>query len=240
MLIIPAIDLISGQCVRLEQGRYDKKKVYSRDPLEVAKDYEAHGITHLHLVDLDGAKSGTVINWDVLKRIVQETSLIVDWGGGIKSNADIEKVFECGAAQVTVGSTAVKDPDLFRIWLSKYGERLILGADLKDGKIAMHGWKETSEMTWRDLFDMYIPGGVKRIISTDVSRDGMLTGPSISLYREMISAYPGIQLIASGGISKMEDLTQLKTLGCYGAIIGKAIYEQKISLKQLENFSAEC
>lgn len=241
MIVIPAIDIIEGQCVRLEQGAYSRKKVYHSDPLEVAQQFEDHGITYLHLVDLEGAKANMVVNLGVLDRLRKGTGLQIDWGGGIKSRKDLELVFSHGAAQATVGSIAAEKPDLFHSWLDEFGSaRLILGADLKDGMIATRGWQETSELHWRDFCQSHIDMGVSSIISTDIAKDGMLTGPSFDLYDEMISAFPSTKIIASGGISAMSDLDRLKEQGCYGAIVGKAIYEGKISMNQLEEFISQC
>lgn len=237
MYIIPAIDIIDGECVRLEQGIYDRKKVYHHDPVEVAKMFEDHGIERLHLVDLDGAKANKVINLKVLEQIILQTNLHVDWGGGIKSRQDLDLVFSAGAQQATVGSIAAENASLFHEWLELFGgHRLILGADLKFERVATRGWKEISEIHWKDFFKLHISEGVKTIISTDIAKDGMLEGPSTDLYRQMIEAYPDIQLVASGGISNITDLTELKKVGCFGAIVGKAIYEQKITLSQIQSF----
>lgn len=238
MNLIPAIDVINGQCVRLSQGDYDQKTVYNDDPLEVAKEFEDHGIKRLHLVDLDGAKARHVVNWKVLERIATHTSLHIDFGGGVKTTEDLEIVFSSGAQQATAGSISATDPDLFHDWLDQYGpQRMILGADLKDGKIATHGWKESSTYTWQEFLNLHLEAGAKTVICTDVAQDGMLQGPSLELYREMLVTYPQMELIASGGVSSMGDLDQLKALGCSGAIIGKAIYEGKISLIELQNFT---
>lgn len=237
MHIIPAIDIIDGKCVRLEQGHYDKKTVYHEDPVEVAKMFADHGIRYLHLVDLDGAKASRVINHDVLGRITHSVDLIVDWGGGIKSEEDLRIVFEHGAQQATVGSIAAEQPGLFHTWLDLFGsDRLILGADLKGGKVATRGWLETTEMGWEEFFTQHLEQGVRTVISTDVARDGMLEGPALSLYRDMLLKFPELNLIASGGISSLEDLYLLQELGCFGAIVGKAIYEEKISLTQIQAF----
>ncbi|MCB0686418.1 MAG: 1-(5-phosphoribosyl)-5-[(5-phosphoribosylamino)methylideneamino]imidazole-4-carboxamide isomerase [Saprospiraceae bacterium] len=241
MHIVPAIDIIDGKCVRLEQGHYDRKKVYHDNPVDVAKAFSDHGIQRLHLVDLDGAKASKVVNHSVLENISRSTKLLIDWGGGIKSEADLDLVFQCGANQATVGSIAAENPQLFHRWLGKYGpQRLILGADLKEGKIATRGWKELSSLQWQEFFKMHLAKGIKTIISTDVSRDGMLEGPAFDLYQQMIDLYPGVELVASGGISSIDDLYKLRDLGCYAAIIGKAIYEQKITLKQLQVFQSAC
>ncbi|NND31261.1 MAG: 1-(5-phosphoribosyl)-5-[(5-phosphoribosylamino)methylideneamino]imidazole-4-carboxamide isomerase [Saprospiraceae bacterium] len=237
MHIIPAIDIIDGKCVRLEQGLYNRKKVYHEDPSQVAKMFEDHGISRLHLVDLDGAKANQVVNWKVLEKIVSETSLLVDWGGGIKSRKDLDLVFSNGANQVTIGSLAVENPVLFHTWLEDFGNgRLILGADLKNGKVATRGWQEVSDLPWQDFFKTHVTQGVKCIISTDISKDGMLAGPAVQLYSSMLKEYPEIHLIASGGISSVDDLEVLKDVGCFGAIIGKAIYERRITLSQLKPY----
>ena len=237
MNIIPAIDIIDGKCVRLKQGLYDQKTVYHEEPVEVAKMFADHGITHLHLVDLDGAKASKVINHRVLEEIARVTELIIDWGGGIKSEEDLRIVFSSGARQATVGSIAAEKPSLFHEWLEIFGaDRLILGADLKKGMVATRGWEETATLNWQEFFQMHVQKGVRTIISTDVARDGMLLGPANVLYQEMLAAYPGINLIASGGIASVDDLHSLREIGCFAAIVGKAIYEQKISLAQIQAF----
>lgn len=236
MRIIPAIDIIEGKCVRLSKGDYDTKKIYNESPLEVAKAFEAHGITYLHLVDLDGAKSKHIVNYKVLERLANKTSLKIDFGGGLKSDADINIAFESGASQITGGSIAVKSPETFMRWLDQYGsEKIILGADVKGTHIAIEGWLKTSEQTLFDFVHDYKKKGVEYVICTDISKDGMLEGPAFDLYKSLL-AKEEIKLIASGGISKFEELPQLQDLGCEGVIIGKAIYENRISLKQLENY----
>ena len=236
MRIIPAIDIIDGKCVRLSKGDYDTKKIYNESPLEVAKAFEAHGITYLHLVDLDGAKSKHIVNYKVLERLANKTSLKIDFGGGLKSDADINIAFESGASQITGGSIAVKSPETFMRWLDQYGsEKIILGADVKGTHIAIEGWLKTSEQTLFDFVHDYKKKGVEYVICTDISKDGMLEGPAFDLYKSLL-AKEEIKLIASGGISKFEELPQLQDLGCEGVIIGKAIYENRISLKQLENY----
>ena len=236
MRIIPAIDIIEGKCVRLSKGDYDTKKIYNESPLEVAKAFEAHGIAYLHLVDLDGAKSKHIVNYKVLERLANKTSLKIDFGGGLKSDADINIAFESGASQITGGSIAVKSPETFMRWLDQYGsEKIILGADVKGTHIAIEGWLKTSEQTLFDFVHDYKKKGVEYVICTDISKDGMLEGPAFDLYKSLL-AKEEIKLIASGGISKFEELPQLQDLGCEGAIIGKAIYENRISLKQLENY----
>jgi phosphoribosylformimino-5-aminoimidazole carboxamide ribotide isomerase len=236
MRIIPAIDIIEGKCVRLSKGDYDTKKIYNESPLEVAKAFEAHGIAYLHLVDLDGAKSQHIVNYKVLERLANKTSLKIDFGGGLKSDADINIAFESGASQITGGSIAVKSPETFMRWLDQYGsEKIILGADVKGTHIAIEGWLKTSEQTLFDFVHDYKKKGVEYVICTDISKDGMLEGPAFDLYKRLL-AKEEIKLIASGGISKFEELPQLQDLGCEGVIIGKAIYENRISLKQLENY----
>jgi phosphoribosylformimino-5-aminoimidazole carboxamide ribotide isomerase len=237
MRIIPAIDIIDGKCVRLSKGDYSTKVIYNEDPLEVAKMFESHGIEYLHLVDLDGAKGGRIINHKVLESIAGKTSLKVDFGGGLKSNKDLQIAFECGANQVTGGSIAVKSPGLFLEWLKTYGsDKIILGADAREEKVAVSGWMEESEEDLVPFIQNYHEAGVKYVICTDISKDGMLQGPSFRLYERILQEIPGISLIASGGISEFAELPRLLEIGCEGVIIGKAIYEQRISLKQLENF----
>jgi phosphoribosylformimino-5-aminoimidazole carboxamide ribotide isomerase len=234
MHIIPAIDIIEGKCVRLTQGDYDRKKVYNENPLEVAMQYEDAGLTHLHVVDLDGAKAKRIINYKVLERITARTRLKVDFGGGLKSDEDIRIAFESGAHQVTGGTVAVKDPDLFLGWLRQYGsERIILGSDFKDGKIAVGGWQEQSERELMPFLADYMDKGVRYTICTDVSKDGLLQGSAVALYREIRAEFPGLKLIASGGITSMEELEELHDIGCYGAIIGKAIYEGYLTMADL-------
>jgi phosphoribosylformimino-5-aminoimidazole carboxamide ribotide isomerase len=239
MRIIPAIDLIDAQCVRLSKGDYDTKKIYNENPLEVAKAYEDHGIEYLHLVDLDGAKSSRIINYNVLEQIATKTNLKVDFGGGLKSDEDLKIAFESGAHQITGGSIAVKDADKFKQWLVHYGsDKIILGADAKDEKVAISGWLEESKEELLPFIKNYIAQGISYIICTDISKDGMLEGPSFDLYEKILldNQNTTIKLIASGGISSFDELPKLKALGCEGTIIGKAIYENKISLKQLEAF----
>lgn len=238
MRIIPAIDIIEGKCVRLTQGDYSQKKIYNENPLEVAKMFEEAGIEFLHLVDLDGAKSGRIINTDVLEKIAGKTKLKVDFGGGIKRDEDIRKAFDCGARQVTCGSIAVKEPGSVLEWVEEYGaNKLIIGADVKDRKIAVHGWKETTTLEIEDLLHTYIPEGLEYVICTDIATDGMLTGPNFRLYEEIMDTFPSVRLIASGGVSSVDDLQKLKTMEVDGVIIGKAIYEGKISMEQLTQFT---
>ncbi len=234
--IIPAIDLIDGHCVRLSKGDYGTKKVYNENPLEVAKMFEAHGIRRLHLVDLDGAKAGHIVNYKVLETIATGTSLTIDFGGGLKTSEDLRIAFECGASMVTGGSIAVKNPEEFTTWIKNYGEKIILGADTKDGKIAVSGWMEETSETLIDFVRKYTTLGVKKVISTDISKDGMLTGPAIDLYQEMLQGIEGIELIASGGVSEIGDVEKLQEIGCSGVIIGKAIYENKISLNDFKKY----
>lgn len=237
MRIIPAIDIIEGKCVRLSQGDYNSKKVYNENPLEVAKRFEDHGIEYLHLVDLDGAKSKHIVNHRVLEKIAAKTSLKIDFGGGLKSDEDLRIAFECGAEQITGGSIAVKEPKTFLSWLEKFGsERIILGADAKNGKVAVSGWTQESTEALLPFIKGYFEKGVKYVICTDISKDGMLEGPSTDLYKEILQENNDLKLIASGGVSKYDDLPTLQEIGCEGVIIGKAIYENKISLKQLEEF----
>jgi len=236
MRIIPAIDIIDGKCVRLTNGDYTTKKIYNENPLEIAKEFEANGIQYLHLVDLDGAKSGRIVNYKILEQISENTNLKIDFGGGLKTNADLEIAFNSGANQITGGSIAVKNPDLFQEWISKYGSKIILGADVYAEKIAVSGWQETSDLDLLPFIEKYQNLGIATIICTDISKDGMLEGPSFSLYEKILTAFSDINLIASGGVSSFEELPKLQLLGCEGVIIGKAIYEGKISLKQLQNF----
>lgn len=236
MRIIPAIDIIDGKCVRLTKGDYSTQKTYSENPLEVAKMFEDNGIKYLHLVDLDGAKSKHIINHDVLHKIATQTSLKIDFGGGIKSNNDAKIAFENGASQITGGSIAVENPSLFKSWIEIYGtDKIILGADSNNRKIATHGWKKESELDVVEFISDYATNGIKYVVCTDISKDGMLQGASEALYKEIISKVD-INLIASGGVSTIDDLYKLKQIGCEGAIIGKAIYEGRISMKELSNF----
>ncbi|TRO66380.1 1-(5-phosphoribosyl)-5-[(5-phosphoribosylamino)methylideneamino]imidazole-4-carboxamide isomerase [Christiangramia sabulilitoris] len=237
MRIIPAIDIIEGKCVRLSKGDYNTKKIYNENPLEVAKSFQDHGIEYLHLVDLDGAKSKHIVNHKILEQIASKTDLKVDFGGGLKSDKDLEIAFESGANQITGGSIAVKDPEIFQNWIQKYGsDKIILGADAKNRKIAVSGWLEDSDKEIIPFIQNYEEKGAKYVICTDISKDGMLEGPSFDLYEEILSETKNINLIASGGISEFDELPKLAELGCEGVIIGKAIYENRISLKQLENY----
>jgi len=237
MRIIPAIDIIDGKCVRLSKGDYNTKKIYNQNPLEVAKDFEAHGIQYLHLVDLDGAKSKHIVNHKVLEQVASQTSLKVDFGGGLKTDDDLRIAFESGANQITGGSIAVKDVNTFESWLSKFGaDKIILGADANNEKIAVSGWLEESDQELIPFVKGYQEKGINYVICTDISKDGMLQGPSFDLYQKMLNEIPAIKLIASGGISTFDELPKLAEIGCEGTIIGKAIYENRISLKQLEGF----
>ncbi len=234
MRIIPAIDIIEGKCVRLSKGDYDTKKVYNEDPLEVAKSFEDAGLSYLHLVDLDGAKAKHIVNWKVLEKLATRTSLTIDFGGGVKSDEDLRISFESGASQITGGSIAVKEPVLFTSWITKYGsEKIILGADAMDGKIAVTGWQEDTDQEVQSFIEEYVEKGIEYVISTDISKDGMLAGPSFELYQSIINKLPNVKLIASGGVSNLDDLIRLKEDGLEGAIVGKAIYEGFIRLEDL-------
>jgi len=237
MRIIPAIDIINGQCVRLTKGDYATKKIYNENPLEIAKAFEDSGIQYLHVVDLDGAKASHIVNHNILESIASKTNLKIDFGGGLKSDDDLRIAFESGAHQITGGSIAVKNPDVFKKWILKYGsDKIILGADCNNEKIAISGWQEESELEVMPFIKDYQSQGIQYVICTDISKDGMLQGPSFNLYKRILNEVNQINLIASGGISKLDELPKLKTLGCEGVIIGKAIYENRISLKELENF----
>lgn len=240
MRIIPAIDIIDGKCVRLSKGDYATKKIYNEHPLEVAKAFEGVGIKYLHLVDLDGAKSKHIVNYKVLETIASKTNLQIDFGGGLKSDKDLHIAFESGAHQITGGSIAVKEPEIFKGWLKSYGsEKIILGADAQDEKVAISGWLEASQEELIPFISAYKKEGVNYVICTDISKDGMLQGPSFELYRRILEKVSGISLIASGGISQFDELGRLAEIGCEGTIIGKAIYENRISLAQLEKFILE-
>lgn len=240
MDIIPAIDIIEGACVRLSQGDYSLKKEYASDPLEMAKRFEAHGLKRLHLVDLEGAKGGAIVNLKSLERIAGNTGLVIDFGGGIKSHEDLRDAFNAGAHMVTCGSVAAKDPSLVESWLALYGpEKLILGADAKEGMIATHGWLETTSLKVGPFIDSYLSKGFFRVICTDIALDGMLSGPSFALYEELLASRPSLHLIASGGISSIEDVYALHKAGLGGAIIGKALYEGGVTLEALRRFKEE-
>ena len=241
MRIIPAIDIIEGKCVRLTKGDYSTKKIYNEKPLEVAKEFEDAGITYLHVVDLDGAKASTIVNYKVLEQIASKTNLNIDFGGGLKSDKDLEIAFNSGANQITGGSIAVKNVAIFENWIQKFGsEKIILGADFypdtTGGKIATNGWQEESSLALIPFIKGYHEKGIQYVICTDISKDGMLQGPSFDIYQEILLEVKDIKLIASGGISTFDELPKLVEMGCEGVIIGKAIYENKISLKQLEQF----
>jgi phosphoribosylformimino-5-aminoimidazole carboxamide ribotide isomerase len=237
MRIIPAIDIIDGKCVRLSKGDYNTKIIYNENPLEVAKEFEAHGIEYLHLVDLDGAKSSKIVNYRILERIASQTSLKIDFGGGLKSDADLKIAFESGANQITGGSIAVKNRAIFEKWITEYGaDKIILGADANNEKVAVSGWLEESDQELVPFILEYQSKGIQYVICTDIAKDGMLEGPSFDLYAKILSKAKEIKLIASGGISTFDELPKLAELGCEGTIIGKAIYEGRISMKQLENY----
>ena len=236
--IIPAIDILHGKCVRLTQGDYESGKIYNEQPLEVACQFEDAGLKRLHLVDLDGAKDGRVINWKLLEAIAGKTSLIVDFGGGIGTTKDLQIVFESGAAFATVGSVAVKNENLLREWMLLFGaEKFLLGADVRDEKISISGWTVNTEIPIFDFMEKYILAGIKQIFCTDIKMDGAMNGPSLELYKKIIDRFPDLHFIASGGIRSLDDIYRLEELGCKGAIIGKAIYEGFITLKDLANVS---
>ena len=240
MRIIPAIDIINGKCVRLTKGDYATQKIYNENPLEVAKMFEDHGIKHLHLVDLDGAKASHIVNYKVLETIASNTSLSIDFGGGLKTNKDLKIAFESGAYQITGGSIAVKNPDIFKSWLQKFGaDKIILGADANNEKVAVGGWLEESDKELIPFIQGYEKDGVRYVICTDISKDGMLQGPSFDLYQKILNKTNNIKLIASGGISTFDELPRLAEMGCEGTIVGKAIYEHKISMKEIEKFILE-
>ena len=235
--IIPAIDIIDGKCVRLSQGDYQQKIIYNENPLEIAKMFEAAGLKRLHLVDLDGAKAHHIVNHKVLENIASRTSLVIDFGGGLKSDEDLKIAFESGASMVTGGSIAVKDRETFLHWIETYGpEKIILGADAKDKMIAVGGWQEVSKLSILEFIESYTSKGIRQVISTDIARDGMLTGPSIELYKEIMEKFTVLVLIASGGIASMKDIYELDELGIPGVITGKAIYEGRITMKEIEKF----
>ena len=240
MEIIPAIDIIDGKCVRLTKGDYNICKTYSDNPLDMALRFQDAGLTRLHLVDLDGAKSKHIVNYPTLEAIAGHTDLTVDFGGGIKSTSDLETALGCGASMVTVGSTAVSQPELMTQWIEDFGqEHIILGADARDGKISVNGWKEDSALLLSDFIRDYMQKGITQVLCTDINKDGMLQGPSVDLYRNLINEFPGIYLIASGGVSSVDDLHTLKEAGLPAAIVGKAYYEGRITLDQLSQLSQE-
>lgn len=237
MDIIPAIDLIDGKCVRLSQGDYDRKTIYNENPLEVAKAFEDHGIRRLHLVDLDGAKAHHIVNHKVLENISTHTSLVIDFGGGLKTDDDLRIAFECGAQMITGGSIAVKSSDVFESWITSFGaDKIILGADVKEEKIAVTGWTEDTDLLLLPFLKNYINKGIQKVICTDISKDGMLQGPSIELYKKILTAFPDLYLVASGGVSSMADMEALAEAGLPAVIFGKAIYEGRIALKDLRPF----
>ncbi|MDQ3129923.1 MAG: 1-(5-phosphoribosyl)-5-[(5-phosphoribosylamino)methylideneamino]imidazole-4-carboxamide isomerase [Acidobacteriota bacterium] len=236
--IIPAIDLIDGKCVRLSQGDFARKIIYNENPLEIAKEFESNNLKRLHIVDLDGAKNGKVTNLNVLETIARETDLTIDFGGGIKTVEDINSVFSAGAAMASIGSVAVKEPEKFFAWLEKYGsEKILLGADVKDKMLAINGWQTATDLEIIEFLKSYYAKGVTQVFCTDISKDGLLQGSANDLYAEILSALPHLKLIASGGVSKIADVYELEKIGCAGVIIGKAIYEEKISLQELQNVS---
>jgi phosphoribosylformimino-5-aminoimidazole carboxamide ribotide isomerase len=238
--LIPAIDIINGQCVRLTQGDYAQKRVYSSDPLEIAKAFEGAGIQRLHVVDLDGAKAKKIVNAAVLERIAKGTNLHVDFGGGVQSDEMVDLAFSAGAAQITAGSIAVRHPELVKAWFSKYGaDRIILGADAHHEQIAVSGWQENSEVSIYDFLVDYEQAGAKYVISTDVAKDGLLQGPSFDLYEKIQAKTPSLQVIASGGVANLQDLINLRAMNLFGVIVGKAFYEGRISLEELATFSKE-
>ncbi|MCK5824019.1 MAG: 1-(5-phosphoribosyl)-5-[(5-phosphoribosylamino)methylideneamino]imidazole-4-carboxamide isomerase [Ichthyobacteriaceae bacterium] len=237
MRIIPAIDIIGGKCVRLTKGDYSTKKIYNESPLDVALEFQDNGIEYLHVVDLDGAKSSHIVNHKVLETIASRTNLKIDFGGGLKTDEDLKIAFESGAQQITGGSIAVKNPEIFEGWIKKYGsDKIILGADVMNEKIAVAGWQEDSGLDLYDFLDDYTSKGIKNVICTDISKDGMLEGASVALYIKMIAKYKNINLTASGGVSNIADLMILRENGLESAIVGKAIYEERISMKQLQDF----
>lgn len=235
--IVPAIDIIDGKCVRLTKGDYSTKKVYNEDPVEVAKMFESYGIRRLHTVDLDGAKSQHIVNYKTIEKIADHTSLVIDFGGGIKSDEDLDIAFQSGASMVTIGSVAVKKPELFTSWLEKYGDnKIILGADVKNGLISINGWKEEGEDELIPFLRKYIEKGVDNVLCTDISKDGMLQGPAIPLYEKIMALFPDLHLIASGGVSCIEDIEKLEAAGIPSVVFGKAIYEGKIEMEELQKF----
>lgn len=235
--LIPAIDIIDGKCVRLTQGDYTQKTVYNENPVEVAKMFADAGIKRLHLVDLDGAKAQHIVNYKILESVTTRTDLIVDFGGGLKSDDDLRIAFECGASMVTGGSIAVKNPDVFSSWIEKYGaEKIILGADVKDRKIAVSGWTETTDIELLPFLKAYFDKGISKVICTDISKDGMLEGPAVGLYEDILRNLPDVYLIASGGVGGISDIEQLQEAGIPAVIFGKAIYEGRITMKELERF----
>lgn len=237
MRIIPAIDIINGKCVRLTQGDFGKMKVYNEDPLEVAKQFQAADLEYLHLVDLEGAKKGKVVNWDVIIELQERTALQIDFGGGVKTEEDVERLIGLDINQINIGSLAITEPERFTEWLGKYGaENFILSADVKDEEIMINGWLEPAKFRLFDLVDQYVKNGLAYLTCTDISKDGMLKGPNLDLYKKLKDRFPMLKINASGGITSLDDLHKLKSIGVDGAIIGKAIYEQKIKLEDLKDF----
>ncbi len=238
--IIPAIDLIDGKCVRLSQGNFARKKIYDENPVEAAKKFEAAGLIRLHIVDLDGAKNGVVTNLKVLELIAANTNLAIDYGGGIKTDKDVQSVFDAGAEMVSVGSIAVKEPEIFFDWFDKYGsEKFLLGADVKDRKISVNGWQTATDLEILPFLQSYFEKGARQVFCTDISKDGLLEGSSNELYTDILAHLPKLKLIASGGVSRIEDIEELERIGCSGVIVGKAIYEGKIKLEEIEAFGVQ-
>jgi len=234
--IIPAIDLIEGKCVRLTQGDYSQKKIYNEDPLEVVKQFESSGIKRLHMVDLDGAKAGRLINLEILESVASKTNLVIDFGGGIKSEAAIQSVFNAGASIATIGSISVKQPELFYSWIEKFGpDKILLGADVKNNQIAIDGWMNITHLNIFDFLKANFEKGARNVFCTDISKDGLLSGPSVELYKDILTKFPGINLIASGGVSSLSDLYELNKAGCKGVIVGKAIYEGLITINEIRH-----
>ncbi len=241
MTIIPAIDIIDGKCVRLSQGDYAQKKVYADNPLDMALQFEDAGLLRLHVVDLDGAKAGKVINWHVLETLASKTKMQIDFGGGVKTEPDVQRILNAGANWVTIGSLAVKQPNLLSEWLQKYGaDKFFIGADVLDREIKISGWLEDTALHINDFLKDMVSRGVSHIFCTDISKDGAMQGPSVALYQDIMNRFPAIQLVASGGVTVYEDLLELKSIGCAGAIVGKAIYEGNISMEQLKLFNSKC
>jgi phosphoribosylformimino-5-aminoimidazole carboxamide ribotide isomerase len=237
IVIIPAIDVIDGKCVRLSQGDYDTKKIYNESPVDVAKTFEDAGIQRLHMVDLDGAKQSKIVNLKVLEAVAAETTLKIDFGGGIKTTADVESVLNAGASFFNIGSIAVKQPEIVEAWIEQFGaEKILLGADVKDENIMIHGWQQSANMNIMDYISTYINKGIKNIFCTDISKDGLLQGTSTELYKKILEAFPQLHLIASGGVSVIDDVEELNEIGCSGVIIGKALYEGRIQLSQLKKY----
>lgn len=235
--IIPAIDIIDGKCVRLSQGDYDTKKIYNESPVDVAKEFEANGVRRLHMVDLDGAKQGKIINIKTLEAVAEQTKLIIDFGGGIKRTEDVEAVLNAGAAMINIGSIAVKQPELVEDWIKQFGaSKILLGTDVKNENIMINGWQQAADINIINYISAYVNRGVNQIFCTDISKDGLLQGTSIELYKKILNAFPQLHLIASGGITSIDDIEELNTIGCAGAIIGKALYEGRIQLHELKKY----